>query len=89
MSVSFAQCIAQLFRPTDVACMKRFDVSLDDYVFMSDPADNGSYPDHANARNVYAHLTGAAQPQMPMGGPYWSSDQLQLFEQWMTDGFLA
>jgi hypothetical protein len=56
---------------------------------MSDLTGDGTYPDHANARDVYDHLTGVTAPQMPMGGPFWSSDQLKLFEQWMADGFLA
>jgi hypothetical protein len=89
MPVSFAQGIAPLFRPEDLTCMKGFGVQLDDYAYMSDPDADSTYADHANARNVYAHLTGTTPPQMPMGGPYWSKDQLDLFEQWMTDGFLA
>ena len=31
--VSFANDIAPLFRPTDLGCMARFGVSLDDYGF--------------------------------------------------------
>jgi hypothetical protein len=89
MPVSFAQSIAPLFRPIDVACMRKYGVRLDDYPYMSDPGGDGTYPDHANARDVYAHLIGVTPPQMPMGGPFWSSDQLKLFEQWMTDGFLT
>jgi hypothetical protein len=89
MPVSFAQEIAPLFRPIDIACMRKYGVRLDDYLYMGDPTGDGTYSDYANGRYVYAHLTGVAQPQMPMGGPYWSSDQLQLFEQWMTEGFLA
>ena len=89
MPLSFAKSIAPLFQPNDVACMKKYSVRLDDFAYMSDPVGDGTYPDHANARDVYAHLTGAAPPQMPMDGPFWSSDQLKLFEQWMTDGFLA
>jgi hypothetical protein len=89
MPVSFAQEIAPLFRPGDVSCMARLGVSLSDYTYMSDPGGDGTYADHANARNVYARLTGTTLPQMPMGGPYWPSAQLQLFDQWMTDGFLA
>jgi hypothetical protein len=89
MTVSFAQSIVPLFRSADVACMKKYGVGLDDYAYMSDPAGDGTYPDHANARDVYDHLTGVTPPRMPMGGPYWSSEQLKLFEQWMADGFLA
>jgi hypothetical protein len=88
-SVSFAQDILPLFRDGDVACMARFNVHLNDFAYMSDPTEDDSFPDHANARNVYARLTGAAKPQMPMGGPFWPDAQLQLFNQWMSDGFLA
>jgi hypothetical protein len=89
MPVSFAQDIEPMFRSVDITCMARFGVSLNDYAYMSDPAGNDSFADHANARDVFAHLTGAEPPQMPKGGPFWTSDQLQLFDQWMTDGFLA
>jgi len=87
--VSFAAAILPLFTDRDVACMNRFGVLLSDYSFMSDPTGNDTYPDYANARNVHAHLTGDAQPQMPLGEPPWSPDQIQLFAQWTTDGFLA
>jgi hypothetical protein len=88
LPASFATDIAPLFRSTDVSCMARLGVSLGDYAYMSDPTGGGTFADHANARNVYAHLTGDTTPRMPMGGPYWSAAQLQLFAQWMTDGFL-
>jgi hypothetical protein len=89
MPVSFAQNIVPLFRSSEVSCMARFGVSLNDYAYMSDPAGDGTFADHANARDVYARLTGAATPQMPMGGPYWPTAQLELFNQWIADGFLA
>jgi hypothetical protein len=89
MPVWFAQDIQPLFTVRDIACMQRQHVRLDDYGYMSDPAGNDDFPDHANAREVYAHLAGTAEPRMPLGGPYWSDDQLKLFAQWMTDGFLA
>ena len=88
MSVSFASDILPLFRTNDVSCMARYGVSLNDYTYMSDPAGDDTFADHANARHVNAHLTGDETPRMPMGGPYWSSTQLALFAQWMTDGFL-
>jgi hypothetical protein len=87
--VSFAQNILPLFTDRDITCMRRFSVRLNDYDYMSDQAGSDSFADHANARNVYAHLVGAATPRMPMGGPYWPDDQLKLFDQWMVDGFLA
>jgi hypothetical protein len=30
-------------------------------------------------------LTGAVQPRMPLGGPYWSADQIALFQTRMTE----
>lgn len=87
--VSFAKDILPLFRHGDVACMARFGVSLNEFGYMSDATGDHSFADHANARNVYARLTGAAKPQMPKGGPFWSDAQLQLLNQWMSDGFLA
>jgi hypothetical protein len=89
MPVSFSQDILPLFRARDIACMQRLDIRLDDYDYMSDPAGNDAFADHAHARKVCDQLTGVATPRMPLGGPYWSDDQLQLFAQWMTDGFLA
>lgn len=76
--VSFTNQILPLFNTHDITCMKPMGVELDSYAYMSVPA---------NANNVYSHLTGAVQPQMPMGGPYWSQDDLNLFNQWMQDGY--
>ena len=89
MPVSFAGEIAPLFNARDVACMTRRGVKLDDYGYMADAAGDGTYPDHANARDVLARLTGDEQPQMPMGGPYWPDTQIETFKQWMADGFAA
>lgn len=75
-SVSFQNDILPLFRQQDIDCMSGFGVLLNDYTYMSQPA---------NAQNVYDHLTGTATPRMPMGGPYWTADQLALFNTWMTE----
>ena len=85
-AVSFAADIVPLFRPIDINHMKPLGVLLDDYTYMSDPSGDGTYPDHANTRQVYDNLTGNPPP-MPPGGPYWTSQQLQLFSQWMAGGF--
>lgn len=63
-------------------------VYLDDYHYMSDPSGDSSYADHANARHVYARLTGTETPRMPQGGPFWTTQQLDTFQSWMTGGFL-
>jgi hypothetical protein len=42
---------------------------------------------HRHARDVYDYLAGIKQPQMPIGGPFWTADQLALYERWMNEGF--
>jgi hypothetical protein len=75
---SFQNDILPLFRQVDINHMKPMGVLLDQYTYMSTPA---------NAQDVYNHLTGASTPRMPMGGPFWSEAQLQLFQNWMTGGY--
>jgi hypothetical protein len=89
MPISFQEDVRPLFRPDDLDCMSGIGVSLDDFTYMSNSAGNDIFPDHANARNVLAHLTGVARPRMPMGGPYWTDAQITTFQQWMDDGFAA
>jgi hypothetical protein len=88
MPVSFAKDISHLFRAGDIQCMKNYFVYLDDYSYMSDAASDADFADHANARRVHARLVGTITPRMPQGGPYWPQEQLDLFQTWMTDGFL-
>ena len=75
--VSFAKHLRPLFRDVDIAHMSPMHVLLDDYDYMSDP-------DHA--QSVYEYLDGTREPQMPPGGPYWSSGQLTLYKSWMEGG---
>jgi hypothetical protein len=78
---TFYQDIVPLFRQQDVECMRNpsLAVLLLDYTYMSTPA---------NAQNVLNRLTGAAgQTQMPLGGPYWSQENIDLFQQWMACGY--
>ena len=89
MSVSFAEHIVPLFGARDISCMARYDVPLTDYSYMSDATGNETFADHANARNVYAHLAATATPRLPTGGPYWPAARMQSFEQWMTTDFKA
>ncbi len=74
--VSFQNDILPLFRPQDISCMAGMGVMLSDYNYMSQSD---------NAKAVYDHLTGIAQPRMPLGGPYWSAEQLALYNSWMTE----
>jgi hypothetical protein len=80
--VSFAADILPLFTSIDIAHMQPMGVFLNQYSYMSDPTNN-----HQNATTIQAYLVGTEQPRMPMGGPYWSQPQLDLYAQWMTDGF--
>jgi hypothetical protein len=75
--VSFARDIRPLFRAVDIEHMEPMGVALDDYDFMSDPD---------NAQKVYDSLLETAQPRMPIGGPYWSKEQLDLYSRWMSGG---
>ena len=91
-AVSFKNDILPLFTQTDIQHMQGMGVQLNDYGYMSNSAGGsvmgcGPFSDHGNAQAVYSALTGKCQPQMPLGGPYWSQAQLQLFQQWMTDGY--
>lgn len=79
MAVSFSKDIKPLFRPMDVEHMHVYGVPLDDYAYMSDAAN-----DHQNAQAVLRTLI---EKTMPPGGPFWSQEQLDLFQQWMADGY--
>jgi hypothetical protein len=83
--VSFARDVKPLFRPIDAAHMKPRGVQLDDYVYMSDPANN-----HQNAEDVQQALSpqDGNPPAMPPSGPYWTAEQLALFAKWRSDGYL-
>jgi hypothetical protein len=86
--VSYAKSIRPLFSGRDLICMKGKGVKLDNYDWMSNPAAGDSYPDHANGRSVFDYVRpDGAEPRMPMGGPYWSDDQVGLYQQWMDGGF--
>jgi hypothetical protein len=78
--VTFASDIRLLFRAVDVSHMKRFNVELDNYSYMSNPN---------NANQVLAALSphDGEPPSMPPGGPYWTPSQLELFVQWQKDGY--
>jgi hypothetical protein len=96
MAVSFARDILSKFTQDDITHMRRRNIVLSDYAWMSDAAGGSvgaspNYPDHAHARAVYCYLTGTGdcQPQMPQGADPWSPEWLRTYEQWMTDGFQA
>jgi len=76
-SPSFERDIRPLFREIDLDHMGPMGVALDDYEYMSDAA---------NAQSVYEYLTGEQEPRMPIGGPYWTQEQLDLYSRWLEVG---
>jgi hypothetical protein len=76
MALSFATDIRPLFRDEDISCMDGSGVHLDDFAWMSVPA---------NAQSVYASVsTGSMPPDAP-----WPSDHVSLFKKWMDAGYPA
>ena len=84
MAGSFKTDVLPLFKPPAVKHMARLKVFLDKFDFMSAPAGDGTYPDHANARHVYARLSGDETPRMPPGGPFWTEAELKTLSDWMN-----
>jgi hypothetical protein len=93
-AVSFESDILPLFRPMDIQCMRGLAVNalkepravfLADYGFMSAKDAAG---DFAHAKKVLALLkdTDAGVPRMPLGGPYWSDESIDLFQSWINGG---
>jgi hypothetical protein len=79
MHVSFSKDVKPMFREVDIDHMKVHGVDLDDYKYMSDPKD-----DYANAQAVQDTLV---DKTMPPGGPFWTAEQLALYDQWRVDGY--
>ena len=79
MPVSFSKDIRPMFREVDIDHMKVHGVLLDDYRYMSDAANN-----YRNAQAVQASLAGQT---MPPGGPFWTEEQLALFDKWRNEGY--
>jgi hypothetical protein len=76
----FERDIKPLFRQIDIEHMNKHKVLLDNFAYMADPSN-----DHGNAQAVEDSLTNQS---MPPGGPYWSSEELTLYRQWKSDGYL-
>ena len=69
--------------------MKGMGVDLTSYTYLADPTGDARFPNHANANHVLARLKGDELPRMPMGGPYWADDVLNIFQNWIDGGFAA
>jgi hypothetical protein len=76
MAVSFSKDIKPLFREVDIDHMKVHGVNLDDYKYMSD------------ATNAQAVQNTLVRQTMPPGGPFWTKEQLALYDKWKSDGYL-
>jgi hypothetical protein len=78
MTVSFNTNILPLFTGMDIEHMGYAGVSLDDYAYMSQPA---------NASAVYEKVSTGTMPPGDSGEQPWSSEQVQLFKAWMDGGY--
>jgi hypothetical protein len=78
MTVSFKTHILPLFTSIDIEHMSYAGVSLDDYAYMSQPA---------NASRVYEQLSSGTMPPSDSGEQPWPHDQVQLFKAWVDGGY--
>ena len=78
MTASFKTDILPLFTSMDIEHMSAAGVSLDDYAYMSQPA---------NASRVYEVVSTGAMPPADSGEPRWSQDQVQLYKEWIDGGY--
>ena len=84
MATSYTMDVRPLFRAKDVACMAQKGVMLGDADWMCDPATSDEFVDHGNARKVFSVLS---EGQMPPDGA-WTQARLDVYKQWMQDGFV-
>jgi hypothetical protein len=82
MAVSFATNVVPMFTQMDIQHMNQQGIHLDQYEYMSDSTDN-----HANANAVYQEVSSGAMPPSWSGEKPWTKEMVQLFQQWMTDGY--
>jgi hypothetical protein len=78
MTISFKADIQPLFTSMDIEHMSGMGVSLDDYSYMSQPA---------NASGVYKEVSSGSMPPSSSGEQPWSQDEVQLFKAWMDGGY--
>jgi hypothetical protein len=78
-TVSFQNDIVVLFTSTDIDHMSPMSVYLNDYAWMSQPA---------NAQSVYQQLESGQMPPSWGGGEGpWPASKVQLFNEWMEGGY--
>ena len=62
----------------DIEHMSRGDVLLDDYSYMSRPE---------NATKVHTMVASGTMPPSSSGEQPWPEDKVELFKQWMDEGY--
>jgi hypothetical protein len=80
MAVTFERDIRPLFTDMDIAHMKGFGVSLDDFGYMRDPA---------HAQQILNRVSNGSMPPRRSGEPPWSPEDVQLFQDWIDGGYQA
>jgi hypothetical protein len=81
---TFYQDILRLFRDMDIECMRGIDppVLLANYDWWTETPDGGqSFPNYESAHDA------VESGFMPLGGPRWDPESVQLLEQWKDAGF--
>ncbi len=76
LETSFARDIFPLFRPKDIDHMSRLRIDLSDYDVV-----------RSKARTIAQRVTAAGRPMPPPPDQRWTKVQIELFEQWVTEGF--
>ena len=76
--MSFARDIRPLFTAQDIDCIPPLGVHLNDYPYMSNPA---------NARNVLEQVSSGRIPERDSGEPRWDQAKVQLVRDWINAGF--
>jgi hypothetical protein len=77
-STSFQRDILPLFTQIDIEHMAEQGVTLNDYSYMSSPA---------NAAAVYQQVSQGLMPPPGSGENSWSSDMVALFQAWIDGGY--
>jgi hypothetical protein len=80
---TFYQDILPLFRDMDIECMRGIDppVLLANYDWWTEKDDDGTYLNYESAHDA------VESGYMPLGGPRWDPESVQLLEQWKDAGF--
>ena len=77
-AVSFATDILPLFTAQDIGCMTPLGVLVNDFTYMSKPA---------NARAVLDQVSSGQMPEPGSGEPPWDRAKVQLLQDWIDAGF--